>query len=159
MDIHTLASQSGDSHLVGYTFTDGRLAVVLRVPELSESRVCVTVPTDRVYADVPADDSSPYRTCFVELAAVDQHVDVNADGIIVPSADFGSLMRQVRGGFGLTFGLRIRNCPYLLRFLGSRPLVACIVRDQHDIQCAPCSDESSEPNGEPKPPITRALKS
>lgn len=144
MDIKTLASQSGDSQLVGYTFSDGRLAVVLRIPELSESRVCVTVPTDRVFAAVPADESAPYRTCFVELAAVDQHVDINADGIIVPSADFGALMRQVRGGFGLTFGLSIRDCPYLLRFLGSRPLVACIVRDQNSIQCAICADESSE---------------
>ena len=159
MDIKTLASLSGDSQLVGYSFSDGRLAVVLRVPELSESRVCVTVPTDRVFAHVPANDSAPYRTCYVELAAVDQHVDVNADGMIIPSAEFGSLMRQVREGFGLTFGLPIRDCPYLLRFLGSRPLVACVVRDQHEIQCAPCGDESSEQSGEREPPMTRDLKS
>lgn len=146
MDMKTLVSQSGDSQLLGYTFSDGRLAVVLRVPELSDSIVSVTVPTDRVFADVPADDSAPYRTCFVELAAVDRHVDINADGIIVPSADFGVLMRQVRGGFGLSFGLFIRDCPYMLRFLGSRPLVACIVRDQNAIQCAICADESSEPS-------------
>ncbi len=159
MDIHTFASQSGDSQLVSYTFSGGLLAVVLRVPEGTESRICVTVPTDRVFAAVPADDSAPYRTCFVELAAVDQHVDVNADGIIVPSADFGSLMRQVREGFGLTFGLRIRDCPYLLRLVGSRPLLACIVRDQHEIQCTPCAEESSEQGGEPEPPITPVLKS
>lgn len=158
MDIKTLASQSGDSQLDGYTFSDGRLAVVLRVPQLSESRVCITVPTDRVLAAVPADDSAPYRTCFVELASVDQHVDVNADGIIVPSAEFGSFMRQVRGGFGLTFGLRIADCPYLLRFLGSRPLVACIVRDESAIQCASHADDSSEQGGEPEPPVTRVLK-
>jgi len=135
MDIQTLVRQSGDSQLVEYSFSEGRLVVVLRVPELSESTVCVEVPTDRVFASVPADESAPHRTCFVELADVEQYVDVNGDGIIVPASNFVSFMRQVRDGLALTYGLRLGDCPLLLRFRGARPLVACTVRDQKDIQC------------------------
>lgn len=135
MDINQLVSKSGDSQLLDYTLSNGVLRLLIISPDFSEEVISIAVPTRSIIANVPNSPDAPHRTCFIELLEVCANVECNVNGIVVPSADFGTMMRQIRDGFSLVFGSRLADFPFLFRVTGARPLIVCPVASVSDIRC------------------------
>lgn len=135
MNIDELASKSGDSQLLKYSFSDGVLHLSMHVPEVSDRAVTILVPTHFVFTAVPQSASAPSRTCFIELLDVAIHAKCNDSGIVIPPDDFGAMMGQVREGLGVVFGSRVSESPYVLRLVAARPLLACPVANVSEIHC------------------------
>ena len=135
MNIEQLASKSGDSQLLNYSFSDGVLQLSMHVPEVSDRVVTIVVPTHCVFTAVPQSASAPHRTCYIELLDVALHTKCNDSGIVIPPDDFGTMMQQVREGLGVVFGSRVSESPYVLRLVAARPLLACPVANVGEIRC------------------------
>jgi len=111
------------------------LVITLRIPQLDDSTVRISTRTTRLAVDVPIPEGRPHRTCFAELRELKSLTGTNDRGFIVPPADFGALMRDVRDGIYLTYGLRAIESYGLLRIVSARIFVACVVRDLADVRC------------------------
>lgn len=135
LTLQELISQTGDSTLHSYNFSNGVLVVSL---ELDDDRnVTLKIPTTTVKGKQFPVGGNRYkidRNCYLKLDELKSILKVNENGFYVPSSDFGQMMKEIRCGASLAYGSRVTEINWLLRFIGYSPtLVVCTVSDINQI--------------------------
>lgn len=128
-----LVLKSSESDLISYNYRDGLLSVTLRLYELDDLIVTVQAVTRLVRSSFSKAEELNDRTCYIQLADLTQFLETNEHGIYIPPSVFGNLMKQVRQGYYLAYGQRVRDTPYMLRFVGTMPLLVCLISNINDI--------------------------
>jgi hypothetical protein len=141
MRINELVTQSGDSKLISYDFSDGILVINLEVDDLDDS-IVVKVPTNIVYGKDISKKDSFLTTCRLELIELEEILN-SVNGYYIPSSDFGGMMKEVRSGASLAYGQNCSQFKWLLKITGYSDLVSCLVANLEEIECQKTSEDST----------------
>ncbi len=131
--IQELIEKSEEAVLTDYEYRAGVLVVKLCMRELDHQVVTIHVKTDILRAMVPDNPDIPSRTCHLEMTELDTLLIQDERGIYVPHRDFGTLMKQVKGGFFLAYGRRATACRWIFRVVGMWPFIVCLVESLDQI--------------------------
>ena len=126
MDIEYISKHSGDSKLRDIHFDGIQLVASLDMDEL-DIGIDIIIPTCHVF--VPGYNkslSSIGRICYLDIIYPENQLLINQNGIIIPPNNFGKLMKEIKNGYGLAYGIHINRNPRIIRFLGHRLLLACV---------------------------------
>ena len=144
MDIEYIRDNSAESELLDLNYDGKHLTILFRMDE-PEIDVKIEIPTSHVLCPFSYKSTSGIsKICRLDIVDLKKQLTVNQNGIIVPSDNFGLLMRELRNGYGLAYGLQISTNPRIIRFTGSSLLLACITCDIEQIQITEIDDNPSE---------------
>ena len=124
MNIEYIKENSAESELIEFYYDGIILTALLRMYEL-EIDVKIAIPTSHIFCPSYSNHSDFDRRCYLDIIYPEKRLLVNEDGIIIPPSDFTSLMRDVRSGHGLAYGIHINKNPRIIRFVG-HSLMACV---------------------------------
>jgi hypothetical protein len=125
--LEELIQKSGDAILMMYEYQAGTLTAALRTTDPEDEIVTLQVHTDLLRVSLPSNPALPDRTCYLDLVDLTSRLNQNQHGIYVPPSDFAGLMKHVQEGVSLAYGRRAQDCGWALRFVGSAPLIVCLV--------------------------------
>lgn len=131
ISIDELISKSGDSELVKYTYSNGRLSIEIELDELDKLGV-LGIFTNTISSDCTLKESLSSRTCYMVLVEVNNVLNVK-NGYYVPPAQFSTLMKHEREGINLAYGKKNNQVKYVFQIRNSEVLLACLVKNKEDI--------------------------
>jgi hypothetical protein len=135
LDIKNIQNNSAESELINHYYSELQLTVNLRLNEL-ESLVKIIIPTHQIFCQVDYQKQpSICRVCYIDIVDPLQKLTVNSNGIIIPAGNFSILMKELREGFGVTYGIHVNKKPKIIRFVGSIPFISCVTCDFDKIIC------------------------
>ena len=122
---------SGDSTFLGMSY-DGRILTIRLVLGESDDDVDLRIPTSIVRTDLPVDDEAMLRTCRICFQRLNVNVQIE-NNRYVSSLKFPELMKEVRSGRSLAYGMSASDRMGVLSLVGYSQLVTCLVADENDI--------------------------
>jgi hypothetical protein len=130
-NIERLIAESGDAQLVSLSYKDDSLIVELELDE-ADCRVQASILTDTMRITKTACVDEIFRTCRLEKRGLSSGYVKN--GYLVPPQDFSAFMKEIRRGFNLAYGHKLRGSEFLLAAVGHTELFCCFVEDALNIK-------------------------
>jgi hypothetical protein len=135
LGIKNIQNNSAESELINHYYSELQLTVNLKLNEL-ESLVKIIIPTCQIFCQADYQkQNSVCRICYIDIVDPLQKLTINPKGIIVPANNFSVLMKEIKEGFGVAYGVHINKKPKIIRFVGSIPFISCVTCDFDKIIC------------------------
>lgn len=135
-----IVSNSGDSILESYSYSNGVLTIGLELAEL-DKQVEIRIKTDSLSFNNFYSEKieNMLRTCRVEVQNLEDVLTVK-NGIYVPSDDFGKLMKETRLNYNLAYGRKAVELKYIFSLVGYDRLVSCLLSNLNCVMIDYLSD-------------------
>ena len=145
MDIEYIKNNSAESELIEFYYDGTILTVLLRMYE-PEIDVKIAIPTSHVFCPSyhKNNNADVGWICYLDIVCPEKQLSINQDGIIIPPSDFKSLMKELKDGYGLAYGIHVNKNPRIIRFTGYS-LLACVTYDIEHVQVSPVEAASVRP--------------
>jgi len=123
-----IMNRSGDSIFKGCLYSEGVLLLDLELTEL-DRQINLRIKTEDMSFDNrhAYDDTAIYKTCRIEIQALD--ILSQENGIYIPPDSFGKLMRESRLNYHLAYGKKSSEFKYIFSLRGYYNLVSCLISD------------------------------
>lgn len=122
---------SGDSWLRRLSFDGERIEVLLQSSEL-DMDVLIRVKTQVLRSKFKPNGPQGDPPCFLRTTRLEMTLGIE-NGHYVPAGSFAGMMKEVRSGLALAYGLSATSHNLLLELVGPDQLLVCVVENEGSV--------------------------
>ncbi|KAA6438854.1 hypothetical protein FEM33_15390 [Dyadobacter flavalbus] len=134
VNVEYLITNSGDSIIDKYSYSDGILKITLNVTEVDKKLMLLikseNFSFDNFYLDNKED---VYRTCRIQIQELSKVLSVE-NGIYMPASSFGGIMQESKSNYNLAYGRKKSKVNYIFSLTGYDTLISCLIFDINSIR-------------------------